>query len=674
MKKLSLFAIVCCLGLISSSGVEASDKIQKAITKPIINARPTVHAGPGQADLIPVEINMGDPVPLRIGLAKHTVMVDSLGNRIANPTAVVDGKLVYSNNLGNAVFGPAGILATTRLADDLGTIAMPGCTLDRYVIRITGDRSGTGIGVGDYTVKTALHSICPSVKPEGIPGTEAVVTIRIGVDVTTAADLVELVVLVRPHVDIADVRYISLQFSRDHCGVIVGAPANVGFSGDRFDFPISACSANFGGYPGSPHGSFGVDLYVREEACPDAHLAYRNSNHAGSFFTTGVNRVFAEPVRIGVPFCNLIGYEFAYQGEGGIRVDLRRRLINTDPISGDVIPGSRANFFSSALDGVLVGRHLLAEPFQLTNSNLFVGFLTTTTSIGPLLTCNSATLGVSYDLYFVHDGTEWVTTNTPDGCLGSFDVTLICEDLPPIGACCDMILVDDQNESVCRDGIPKMNCPFPELWQQGKQCNGICVGGNNDGAACTRHADCDGGDCDGPFFDSCGLSACCKPRDAYPAGCENLTHNECDAIEPLENARMYERGSFCARGAQRCPRPGCIDGSGDCFSANAHCVGGLNHGQLCDFSGFPTLCNAPACHGGSRDGLTCVLNADDCPNGVCERGHCLSTTGCEDFFCCSGVCAQDPYCCEISWDIICAGLASQTCKPSDSDKTIMPDD
>lgn len=36
--------------------------------------------------------------------------------------------------------------------------------------------------------------------------------------------------------------------------------------------------------------------------------------------------------------------------------------------------------------------------------------------------------------------------------------------------------------------------------------------------------------------------------------------------------------------------------------------------------------------------------------------------GCRDGFCCNQICEQDPYCCNIEWDIACAALAQQTCQ------------
>jgi hypothetical protein len=55
-----------------------------------------------------------------------------------------------------------------------------------------------------------------------------------------------------------------------------------------------------------------------------------------------------------------------------------------------------------------------------------------------------------------------------------------------------------------------------------------------------------------------------------------------------------------------------------------------------------------------------------CGVDVCESatGDCFSdngTPGCDDAACCDQVCTQDPYCCDIEWDDICAGEADCLC-------------
>ena len=55
-------------------------------------------------------------------------------------SGVTETRMVYSNVLGNSVFGPQGVTAMLRIADDITTTATAGCSLDRYVLRFTGNR------------------------------------------------------------------------------------------------------------------------------------------------------------------------------------------------------------------------------------------------------------------------------------------------------------------------------------------------------------------------------------------------------------------------------------------------------------------------------------------------------------------------------------------------------
>ncbi len=691
---------ICAMTMAVASVLAQSDTRTRSDKTSPPAGTTAVSAVPVDAAAVSDELPAGayEVAPLPKGATVHRIYVDTQGHRLDASVAGTSGTLVYANDLGTSTFGPSGFLAQSQIGDDITTIAFspdpdnPTCMLDHYVVRVTGDRGGTGQGVGDYTVNLALFESCPGVdRDDVIPGSEAQVTIRIGQDVATEADIAEIVVVPLTDIEIERIRYVSVRFSRDFCGVVVGAPARLGFSGDRFDFPGSPCQARIGiGFPAGPHASFGVDLYARG-TCSISHPAYKNTNHNQGFLTPGPGKRFADNLRIGVPLCNLIGYEFAYKGNGVVEADLRTELSTTDPNFGNVIPGSRQAFFSSSLDGVQVGRVMLPDPFLLTSSSLFITFRTTSAQTGPVLTCLPALLGETPNLYQVFNETtmEWEPQTQQGTCNLGFDVTLFCEGQPPAGACCDMVLLDDQGEAVCRDGLPEMNCAFPQLWQQGDLCDGVCVGGNNDGAPCTRQADCDGGDCQGPFFDPCGLSACCKPQGAANEACENLTQNQCSAIEPVENPRLYQRGQFCNRLGQRCPKPACIGRDGDCFApSDTFCVGGANDGQACNPNDPPFLsnCNAPICTGGACDGITCEVGqlGQPCscpgsggqpdPNSVCLNGNCLGRLGCEDPFCCDTVCNIDSFCCEVTWDATCANNAAQFCQAPPKNDECAPTD
>lgn len=65
-------------------------------------------------------------------------------------------------------------------------------------------------------------------------------------------------------------------------------------------------------------------------------------------------------------------------------------------------------------------------------------------------------------------------------------------------------------------------------------------------------------------------------------------------------------------------------------------------------------CSAAALFGESGDG------AGSCPApGGCFEAH--ETPGCDDATCCTTVCTEDPFCCDVSWDFICVNKAINNC-------------
>ena len=56
---------------------------------------------------------------------------------------------------------------------------------------------------------------------------------------------------------------------------------------------------------------------------------------------------------------------------------------------------------------------------------------------------------------------------------------------------------------------------------------------------------------------------------------------------------------------------------------------------------------------------SCKKDCGDTCSGECCTAHL--TTSCKDPVCCKAVCAIDSYCCEVVWDVTCAGQALVTC-------------
>jgi hypothetical protein len=107
--------------------------------------------------------------------------------------------------------------------------------------------------------------------------------------------------------------------------------------------------------------------------------------------------------------------------------------------------------------------------------------------------------------------------------------------------------------------------------------------------------------------------------------------------------------------------PAC-PGDGDCCVDNG--TPGCDDAACCE-----AVCAAdPFCCDVAWDGI-CADGAADlcgCDSGVCGpgSGDCCSdngTPGCDDVTCCEAVCAVDPFCCETSWDGICADEAADMC-------------
>lgn len=532
-----------------------------------------------------------------------------------------ESHLVYRNDLGNILFGPYGLLATARFADDITTIGASGCLLDRYVIFVSGDSLQDGTGAGPYSVTAALHSTCPGAFGGGMmTGTQLTVTFP---DNGTYA----LEVVIPPHVEVPlpQSSYLSVQFSRELCGTVAGAPASLGFSADRFDFPSFGCAAGLGGFPIGPHASFGAEVFVRG-ACAESFPGYRVSRQSGAAYNAGAGVRFADQLRLTVANCRLTAWEIAHKGAGIIQADVRTALSITDPDDGFLIEGTRA-LCSNPSTGLQICRHDLTEPVDLPAADLFMVFQPDTSLAGPVNTCRPADLGDSANDVHVYSGGQWTVAPGPTNCPRNLDITLYCEGQPPIGACCDMVLRDPDGQAVCRER-PKMNCAFPERWVEGAYCGAKCQGGDSDAATCTGDGDCPGGSCSGsfcgggendglpctravdcpdgsceggPFAYACGLAACCKPDDT----CEDLTRNECFAIEPVGTRRYFDRNHYCADNA--CPFTGCATHTGACMIAHPE-------------------------------------------------------PGCRDTDCCHAVCDEDPTCCQQAWTGACVRLAQEHCR------------
>ncbi|MHC4909218.1 MAG: hypothetical protein ACYTF9_05810, partial [Planctomycetota bacterium] len=213
-----------------------------------------------------------------------------------------------------------------------------------------------------------------------------------------------------------------------------------------------------------------------------------------------------------------------------------------------------------------------------------------------------------------------------DGDCCSSNGSAGCEDL----ACCNAVCGAD---AFCCDTAWDGICATAAL----KLC-GVC------GAGCPGDGDC----CDpaGNGTPGCIDEACCVAVCAAdPFCCDNVWDGICAG----------QAQATC----QVC-NP-CQPDSGDCCSVNP--TPGCNDVECCQ-----TVCAGdPFCCDNAWDEI-CVGQAQaEC--GVCACpgiGDCCApggngTPGCNDAECCDAVCALDPFCCDNSWDSICASQAAATC-------------
>ncbi|HEX9585630.1 MAG TPA: hypothetical protein VGB36_14115 [Gammaproteobacteria bacterium] len=116
------------------------------------------------------------PLLIPAGVTVHTVIVTPgpEGNSVEFTGSVSDAATstmdcnnlpdsIYCNTAGAKLFGLSGDSATARWSDDIVTVANAGCLLDRFVIRVTGDRSQDTPAneLTGYTGNYAHYQTCP---------------------------------------------------------------------------------------------------------------------------------------------------------------------------------------------------------------------------------------------------------------------------------------------------------------------------------------------------------------------------------------------------------------------------------------------------------------------------------------------------------------------------------
>jgi hypothetical protein len=569
-------------------------------------------------------------------------------------------RLIYENILGiHSINFPT----NQPVSDDISTTAPDGCNLTRYKFKVLGKVLPTGAS-GAYTLTYGLYTNCPLAVGSTnavrdlvrIPGTEGFLEFP-----DDAPRTIEHLVPAGTPVALPTNVYLGLRFNRGNCGTVIGAPAMTGFSGDIWDFPGFPCNGFLGGFPQLPHASFWLQMYGTTNCAP-AFAGYKCQKPSGGTATLGAGIQGVDDVELIVNNCQMVGYEVVVRGVGFYNFDLRREC------DGSIVAGSERSFQVNASTTPLlqVARFTFNPPVTLTTDRLYLGFKCSSNSAGAVIAGIDPIIGASTVDYFTIglDGCSPVLPTS--GVHGAVNLSITCGGSQPIGACCDPHLTQ------CNAG--------PDVGKR-CECNATCQGGADNGTCCVVAADCDAGVCQpfcaspgtcesvcrqttelncpfpprgqeqrptwqqgelcspDPFLpDACGVAACChmRPTAANPnvleEVCENLTKNECAAVQPLSKARLWQLGEYCGLNAQSCPRNACLARDGSCY---------ISHTQTC-----------PA-----------------------EDPNCRA--GCSDPFCCSKICAlgtTGAFCCNTAWDSACVALAETNCTQPPPNDQCAPDE
>jgi len=539
-----------------------------------------------------------DEVPLRVyPLTSKTVHIVS--NRTGG-AAGTDEKLIYDNPLGNVAVE---LQASLLLSDDLTLAVRSGCPLRSYRLQVIGKADpdgcgGPGASCGPVTINFELLSECPGAGGTPIEGTAGCVS-----NDPTRTDCLPLI----SEFDVTEVEFVVPQdqeillpgrvwlgvwTSRQNAGVVVGAPALVGYSDDVIDYPGFPCNASFGGFPSQPHASFHASVYG-DTACADAFPTYQNIRTSQPGVNAGANNCIADDIQVNRT-CRMVEMEVGLRGSGIYDLELREGRPaepfapsvpigdcknGRDSMNQFAIPGTYRRFLVTT-SGATVRRFTFDPPVDLPEGPIFAVLVPNNIYATWILTGKDAAIGSTSALFWKWQFNAWQSVLPSNNNHGGLQLTITCDGQPPTGACCDMLTGAEEGDATCRE-VADFNCPtffasdsFNPPWQEAMTC------------------------ADDPFPLPCGKARCCLPDDS----CENLTYNECAAIDPVYGPRFWKAGEYCEDREKPCPFAACVDNIGT--------------------------------------------------DNDCQVPH--EGPGCGDPFCCDEICQFDYWCCAVQWDELCA--------------------
>ncbi len=476
--------------------------------------------------------------------------------------------LVYVNEPPPVAYIPVPV-ANLLIADDITTIAVSGCNVNYYEIKVAGGGDGGGSG---FTTNFAIYDGCPSGGGQMVPGTEGSFT-------STHDGIVGIIVdLDANPVYVNATFWIGVSFDRAGPGWLVGTPAEVGFTDDIYDIPYTSCTASFAGT-----GLYaGFDARVACEQPFDVEFAaYVNNDLTGMTYPGAAERWIMDDIQLIVDDCLLGRYEIAATATGGGGITVTAEL-RTQCEPAFAVEGTRATEQFGAYGGRSFVEFVPSAPVNLGPGNQYwVAFKFDRAA--DVIFSGRATVGFTEDSFAVQsdDGQGcdlFMFGGDPHAGLA---INVYCRGQVPVGACCDRSV---PGSITCSETIP-YQCLGPlKLWVQGTVCE-------PDGAPC------DVGGC------------CTPPNSPYGETCVELPQQDCEAmVDEQGNPSEWQELQYCGSPGQDCIRWVCRHAEG-----------------VCDVSNGTPGCNIPSCCDRicDQDSFCCTFEWD---STCAERA--LSPSGC----------------------------------------------
>jgi len=576
-----------------------------------VESMPNLHAVPADARVT------RHYVDAKKGEVQSFEATDSAAGDVAD----LVGQVIYSNRPEPGMLLAPG--AGIRIADDVTTVALEDCSLSGVELRFSGGGDGTGEG---FDVEFAIYNGCPSDGGQIIAGSERSLSFdHDGVHIVLI-DLLETPITIPRDIWIANT------FSRDGAGWVMGEPASIGFTENLYEHESGNCTSRFPGT--NQYAGFHVRLHAIGEF-EQEHVAYLNNDIDGfGTLPLGVDDLWlSDPVTIETSQCVITSYEVAGISDDGPYAVQAQLWRECDPST--VIEGTQGTATGVGDGAPDLFKFTLPEGVAHFNRDFWISWKYDSPQASAIV-AGEAEFGFTEDWFGL-----WGIPNSGDCGIfffegdpyAGFRIVVNCAGDSSLGACCDVEPVGNGTGDATCHLTEEIECQREfNRWREGQGCPGRCFAtdipcaSDDDcrtcsltGEACLTDEDClDGETCEndevcgteGVFNPPCGHHACCVPPN-YPSdeGCVELSRAHCEFI---------------------------VDADGN--PANWM----IN--EFCD----------------PYEGGTCVPWACHLAENNCAFPN--TDAGCSNDTCCESVCANDPWCCDVSWDLPCRLAACETCE------------